>query len=462
MIEYLSAVSGVLGFICLFTCAATMIAMYVTESGYDLDRKKDRKERMHLILLLLSTGLLLLADVGTVMLEGSFDPVEYHLYRSFILMDHLFSSLSLIFYTEYILQMAEQTSLTRMSRMMVYLICDVLALNAAASIRTGYVFYFDDSHFFQPGPGYRISGMLFLFAMLADWLIIWGQDNKMTTGRRIVLSLYIIFPLFLMLQQAICFVRVQTPNIGLGMAVLFQSSFSGIHRQRLIIEQQEQLIRQQEQLIRQEHELTQMQIRTAVSQMKPHFVFNVLNTIYVLIDQDPEAAKTAVSSFSDFLRGIISAMEPRHLIPFAQELEYIGKYLELERIRYGEEELQVLYDLRVTGFPVPPLSVQPLVENALKHGIGKKPGGGTILIRTEEVDGKLRLTVHDDGVGFDPEALKLAEGDRRPAGIGLENARRRFRLVMNADLQVESSPGQGTTVTVTIPDPETDEKKLPQ
>ena len=117
------------------------------------------------------------------------------------------------------------------------------------------------------------------------------------------------------------------------------------------------------------------------------------------------------------------------------------------------------------GFPVPPLSVQPLVENAVKHGVGKKPGGGTILIRTEMVDGKLRLTIHDDGVGFDPETvLKEEQGENtaentadkteRPMGIGLRNSRQRFRLVMNADFQVESAPGQGTTVTVTIPLPE--------
>lgn len=465
MVVYLSAVSCILGFICLITGMLNMILVYIVDPVRTPDRQEDRKERLWLNRLLLSTGFLLLVDVGAQMLEGSFDPAGYRLFRFCAVMDHLLAFLSLFCYISYVSEMVEMTPLFRLVRNTVYGICGVLSLITVSSLWTGFLFTFDSRHYYQEGPGFGYAVLLFLFAILLSWLGVHEERKTLNPDRRLVLSLYVILPILFMIQQKICFVRMQTPNIGLGMAVLCQSIVWGIHRRQVIIEQQEELIRQQELLIRQEQELARMEIRSAVSQMRPHFVFNVLNTIYVLIDQDPETAKTAVSSFSDYLRGLISVMETQHRIPFAQELEYIQKYLELEQIRYGEDELKVVYDLQVMGFPVPPLSVQPLVENAVKHGVGKKPGGGTILIRTEAVDGKIRLTIHDDGVGFDPETVlkeergekaeeNTAEKTERPTGIGLRNARQRFRLVMNADFQVESAPGQGTTVTVTIPLPE--------
>lgn len=491
MIVYLVAVSCILGFICLITGTLNMILVCVVDPAKNPEATGDRTERLWLNLLLLSTGLLLLADVGAHTTEGSFDPAKWQLFRFCALMDHQLAFLSLFCFITYVSKMVKMTPEFRLIRNMVYAICGCLFLTAALSFRTGFIYTFDSRHFYQAGPGFRYALTIFVFAIFLAGFGVHTERMSLSSARRLTLHLYIILPILFMIQQKLCFIRMQTPNIGLGMAVLCQSIVWGVHRRQVIIDQQEELIRQQELLIRQEQKLTRMQIRSAVSQMRPHFVFNVLNTIYVLIDQDPETAKTAVSSFSDYLRGLISVMDTRHRIPFAQELEYIQKYLELEQIRYGEE-LRVVYDLQVMGFPVPPLSVQPLVENAVKHGVGIKPGGGTVTIRTEESGGKIRLTVHDDGVGFEPASVlpeetpgeTMGEGigestgestgekgkdhgweaglseeggpekTERPTGIGLRIARRRFRLVMDADFQVESAPGQGTTVTVIITPPE--------
>ncbi len=457
MVVYLIAISCILGFICLLTGVTGLIALLSVKPSPVMAQVTDMGARKRLILLLLSTGFLLLADVGAHLMEGSFDPLQYRGFCICVVLDHLLAFLSLVCYTGYVSHLVGLTPMVCLMRNAVYAVAAGLSLVAVTAFRNGFLFTMDDSHYYRPGPGFRYAVMMFVFAILLAYFMSYFGDRNLLRSRQIILSQYVIFPILFILQQQIFFVRMQTPNIGLGMAVLFQSIVSGLGRRQLIIQQQEVLIRQQERLIHQEQELTHMRIRSAVSQMQPHFVFNVLNSIYVLIDQDTEAAKTAVSSFSDYLRGIISAMENQRLIAFSQELDYIQKYLTLEQIRYGEEELKIVYDLKVTGFRVPPLSVQPLVENAVKHGVGKKPDGGTIRISTEEAKKAIRIIIEDDGVGFDPEILsgeqeETGEKTERPIGIGLKNARRRFRLIQNADLSVRSAPGQGTTVTVTIPE----------
>ena len=484
VVSIFSAVSCILGVISVLTGIAGVALVYPDGPGHPRMKPKDAAQRRQLSGLLLSTGFLLLADVAAQILEGSPDPAYFRAFRFCVALDHLLPAVSMYFYLQYVSELVESTPLFRLTRNAVYLICAVHAAAVLASFRNGFFFFFSSDHYYRKGPGFHYLLTMFLFAMILAFLAVLEERHSLPKSRILILSCYIVLPLLLVIQQKFWFVRMQTPNIGLGLSVLFQSIVSGLERRQIIIWQQEELIRQQEKLIRQEHELTQMRIRSAVSQMRPHFVFNVLNSIYVLIDQDPETAKTAVSSFSDYLRGIISALETQRLVPFLQELEYIQKYLELEQIRYGEE-LKVRYDLKTTGFMVPPLSVQPLVENAVKHGLGQKPGGGTLLIRTVRAEKGTRIVIHDDGVGFAPEELRNAVQDRteiseneaemqdaaagredgrsgRRIGIGLRNARRRFRLLQNADMTVESAPGQGATVTVTIPDPEEDKTKRPR
>lgn len=120
-----------------------------------------------------------------------------------------------------------------------------------------------------------------------------------------------------------------------------------------------------------EKELENSRISLMISQMQPHFLYNVLNTIYHLCGREPETAQEAISTFSDYLRNNMGALEKKELVPFDEELRHIKTYLQLEKIRFGDE-LAIEYDIEVTNFFLPVLTVQPLVENAVEHGIGKK------------------------------------------------------------------------------------------
>ncbi|MBU5625475.1 histidine kinase [Oscillibacter sp. MSJ-2] len=193
-----------------------------------------------------------------------------------------------------------------------------------------------------------------------------------------------------------------------------------------------------------ELELAEMRISIMLSQIQPHFLYNALTSIKGLCVTNPQRAEQAVDSFSVFLRGNMNSLTAHQPIPFSQELTHCKNYLELERLRFGGR-VNVFYHLPVTDFSIPTLTLQPIVENAVRHGVTKRREGGTIWIRTGETDTGWKVTVADDGVGFDPQ---------RPDGrshAGIENVRTRLESQCGGSLSVKSNPGQGTTVELNIP-----------
>ncbi|MEA4928771.1 MAG: histidine kinase [Candidatus Limiplasma sp.] len=198
---------------------------------------------------------------------------------------------------------------------------------------------------------------------------------------------------------------------------------------------------------RMENELTQSRIAVMLSQIKPHFLYNALNAISALCLTDPVMADQAITSLSNYLRGNIRSLEQNTPVPFAQELEHIQYYVRLEQLRYGDK-LRVVYAIGTTDFQVPTLSLQTLVENAIRHGVSPKPEGGLVVIQTEKGEGRTVVRIIDNGVGFNPD-MHSANAD----SIGLANAKKRMEAMMGAELRVESKVGTGTTITILIPDP---------
>ena len=194
-----------------------------------------------------------------------------------------------------------------------------------------------------------------------------------------------------------------------------------------------------------EKELEDSRIAIMLSQIKPHFLYNVLNSIYHLYRKEPETAQEAVSSFAEYLRCNMLSIEKNEPIPFSEEYQHIQTYLSLEQIRF-RGKLDVVYDVEVTDFKVPPLTVEPLVENAVKHGVTKKRGGGIVTISTNRTDEGIQITVADTGVGFDPNRYME---DGKPH-VGIRNVRDRLQNMVGGRLSVTSSES-GTVAVVTIP-----------
>jgi len=195
-----------------------------------------------------------------------------------------------------------------------------------------------------------------------------------------------------------------------------------------------------------ERMLTESRISIMLSQMQPHFLYNALAVISRLCDKDPAEAKKAIINFSNYLRANMNLLELTEPIPFENELNHTISFMNLEKAMYGEA-LKVTYDIQTKNFKIPALTVQPLVENAVKHGIGKKEGGGLITISSKETDGYFFAIISDDGAGFD-FAKTVWDGEPH---VGINNVRSRLSLQCGGSLEISSKPGAGTVATIIIP-----------
>ena len=202
-----------------------------------------------------------------------------------------------------------------------------------------------------------------------------------------------------------------------------------------------------------EKELEESRIAIMLSQIKPHFLYNVLNTIYHLYRKEPETAQEAVSSFAEYLRCNMLSIEKSEPIPFTEDYRHVQTYLSLEQIRF-RGKLDVIYDVDVTDFKLPPLTVEPLVENAVKHGVTKKRGGGIVTVSTRRTDDGVEITVADTGIGFNPNTYM---DDGKPH-VGIRNVRERLQNMVDGTLSIISSEN-GTVAVISIPTKEANQAR---
>ena len=199
-------------------------------------------------------------------------------------------------------------------------------------------------------------------------------------------------------------------------------------------------------ILRHEKEQTQLRVSAMMSQMQPHFLYNSLAVIEALCEEDPKLAAEATNAFSKYLRENMNFADKSKPISFSEELNHIKTYVWLEELRFPNK-LRVEYDIECDAFPVPALSVQPMVENAIKHGICKTKSGGTVRIRSSETDAFYCISVSDDGAGFDVQKTI----DDTKLHLGINNTRSRLHDMVGGSLDIESVPGKGTEVTIKIP-----------
>lgn len=199
-------------------------------------------------------------------------------------------------------------------------------------------------------------------------------------------------------------------------------------------------------------QLQQAEIKALRAQISPHFVYNALNTISSLIRTDPEEARELLLEFADFTRYCFRS--DGYFTTLSEELRNIDRYLTIEGARFGDR-LQVRQRIapEVLSVVVPFLLIQPLVENAVKHGIAAKKGGGTIWVVAEDYGTEAMISIEDDGVGMDPALLDHMRDSRTSEHIGLTGINRRMTQVFGTDhtLMVETAPGAGMKVTMRVP-----------
>ena len=211
----------------------------------------------------------------------------------------------------------------------------------------------------------------------------------------------------------------------------------------------------QKELEETKQQLMDARIKNANSQMQPHFLYNALASIREIVLDDPQYASDLIYDFTTHLRACIRTMSSDNLIPFSQELENIKAYVNIEKMRFGDR-LNMVYDCPETDFDIIPLSIQPLVENAIRHGVYERGAkGGTVTVRTQRKGTSILVSVDDDGVGFDFDAVMQEVHDGKRDSNGLYNLIFRFEKRMNAHVVFKSTIGQGTNITVILPGGET-------
>ena len=210
------------------------------------------------------------------------------------------------------------------------------------------------------------------------------------------------------------------------------------------VEQQNELAEHKITIAQNEARLSQSRFTMSMSQIRSHFVFNILNAISGMCKYDPEKADKTIVHFARFLRSNIDIMQNDELVHFHNALRHLEDYVALEQVRYGDS-IEFVTDIQVDDFMLPPLVMQPIVENSIKHGITPKNEGGTVTLRTREDNNNVYIIIEDDGVGYDSGAL-ISE-----KSVGIQNTVFRLKHMVNGTLKMESIVGIGTKATITIP-----------
>ncbi len=290
-----------------------------------------------------------------------------------------------------------------------------------------------DTQFF-----WRLAQCIISFVLIILCVLELGRDKK----KRIELISYIVMYLAFLLNLA-----------GVGYhafysGLLFKTAFVVVLLVFLFLGVKQVVLDHQASIknAKLKEELENSRITVMLSQIQPHFLYNSLTSVMDLCDKNPKQAKAAIADFADYLRGNLSSLKTENLISFGTELEHIERYLRLEKLRF-QDELEVVYDIQTRDFMLPALSVQPLVENAVKHGVGQKIGGGTVTIHTTETEKEYIIRVTDDGVGF----IEDEYADDGGTHVGIENIKKRLDMMINARLEMESKIGIGTKACIFIP-----------
>ena len=294
----------------------------------------------------------------------------------------------------------------------------------------GHYFFYVNNQGVYTRTGIMPLSQLYQFVTLAMVFILAITAKRLGVIQKWAFAIYCFLPLFgIIIQNALPGYAIAYLTIIISIEILFL--FANVRKSALLAEQR--------------RKNKEAEIRLMMSQIQPHFVYNALSSISTLIPLDPEKAQHALDDFTEYLRANLDSLSDDHLIPFANELKHVETYLALEKLRF-EDRLNVVYEIEVRDFLVPPLSVQPLVENAVKHGILQKEEGGTVTVRTRLTEEGYEVEIQDDGVGFSVETA-----GKKGMHIGLQNVKSRVTTMCEGSVTVDSRPGLGTTVTVLFP-----------
>jgi len=350
------------------------------------------------------------------------DPFIMASYTTFYIMNNI-EVILLSMYTLYYIVMPQNKKkhalVISIFLFIVFVVLDIV------NLFTGIFFYSENGEYMRSKTMILSQG--YQFIAFSTVLLVTFINNKINMREKIAFATYCILPLISILVQ----------NVLKGYAIAYATIIISVEILFFFVNVQKNI-----ELAEQQEKTKEAQIKIMLSQIQPHFIYNSLSSISTLIDIDPEKAQRSLDDFTEYLRMNLSSITKDKSIPFKEELRHIETYVALEKLRFNDR-IHIVYDLGIIDFKVPTLTIQPLVENAIKHGILKKIEGGTVTLTTYETDTCYVVEIKDDGIGFDISEIDFDEGH-----FGLKNISYRISKTCDGDLSISSKVNVGTKITV--------------
>lgn len=364
--------------------------------------------------------------------EYYFRPFLAFLLQPLLFWESLFSSVAMLLLTGFLLESCGEKYWRHSA---VFCIVALLWITYVAMLVhtqfSGIFYTHDEGGTYLRGPLYPLLLIPPVLIMLCDLVTLMHRRSSLSAKQFAAFATYLGVVAASMLLQMFLF----------GLYAIVLGTAIGAFVMLLNIQED-----QTERYVQKEAEIARLRTDIMLSQIQPHFLSNALGAIGRLCKTDVEA-KQAIAMFSRYLRENVNALSHDALVPFANELEHAQTYLQLEQLRF-EDDLCVRYDIAATDFLMPTLTLQPLVENAVRHGVrGTEDGTGTVVVSSVEREDCWEVMVVDDGPGFD---TSKPVDDGRPH-VGLSNVRERLVLVGNGQLEIDSAPGCGCRAIIRIP-----------
>ena len=393
--------------------------------------KNDDKQNHAMFRMFFSLSALFFLDLLTSCMEGNQEYVTGIIIvntLTFILEDLL----GYIYWTYIRVELDLKGRYANVANRIAYIATAVFIILDIVNIKLGFFFTVSDIGEFVDSPYESLADIAIITIFILALIAIVRVSDKSINEKFILMS-FELFPLaaYLMgiIMQGYAWIYLA---YMLSVLLIYIRIFS--QREKMIAEQQVLLTKQSTALM--------------ISQIQPHFLYNVLTTISNLCVTDPEEAEETTVLFSQYLRTNLDSLRNQEPVPFSTELMHIKTYVELEKKRFGDI-LSVEYDIKEQNFKVPSLGLQPIVENSIKHGIRGKNAPGHVTISTYKENDNYKIIIEDDGIGFDINQPPKEDGKSH---VGMHNVKERLKQMCNASMKIESSPGNGCRTEITIPE----------
>ena len=376
-------------------------------------------------------GLLSLYSAATILSYYAEMEAKAGLMRWGIFISSMLPSLMILVLTSMMLCLAGESRRRNALFLCTSLLCLIYIGMLISTFFSTALYSISDEAGYVRGPWYPLLLIPLILIVLLNLWGLWIRRKKLSKRQVHAFGVYLLIPFFAMLIQVFYYGVLATAlGIMIGTVALF------LYIQK---DQQDKFIRMTEEKANSEFEIRILQIR-------PHFIYNVLSSIYYIAGEDPAKAQGVIRDFSVYLRKVFRSITIQKPVSFEEELEHTKAYLAVETARFGDQ-LNVTYDTPDVDFELPPLILQPVVENAVKHGMDPEIERLNITIRTQHSEGFHEIVVENDGEDFTPP-LELDEG------VGLPNVRDRLKRMCDGELLIADREGGGTVVTIRIPDKE--------